>query len=82
MSWKDDSSNASFEMEEVRRAFEKFGISELLVAADGSISPHIGCLRLFRYLSDNGLMIDLHLAILRARQSNGKTDRDSEVPAG
>ena len=50
-------------MEEVRRAFEKFGISELLITADGSISPHIGVLRLCRYLSDNDMMIDLHLKI-------------------
>lgn len=55
--------NAEYEMEEVRRAFEKFGISELLITADGSISPHIGVLRLCRYLSDNDMMIDLHLKI-------------------
>lgn len=55
--------NAEYEMEEVRRVFEKFGISELLITADGSISPHIGVLRLCRYLSDNDMMIDLHLKI-------------------
>lgn len=57
--------NAEYEMEEVRRAFEKFGISDLLISADGSISPHLGILRLLHYLSENDLMLDLHLKLIK-----------------
>ena len=57
--------NAEYEMEEVRRAFEKFGISDLLISADGSISPHLGVLRLLHYLSENDLMLDLHLKLIK-----------------
>lgn len=57
--------NTEYEMEEVRRAFEKFGISDLLVSADGSISPHLGILRLLHYLSENDLILDLHLKLIK-----------------
>jgi hypothetical protein len=57
--------NAEYEMQEVRRAFEKFGISDLLISADGSISPHVGVLRLLHYLSDNDLMLDIHLTLIK-----------------
>lgn len=67
-------SNANLEVEEVRRAFEKFGISDLLVDAHGGVSPHIGVLRLCQYLSDNGLLIDLHIAIMRNRNALPKRD--------
>ncbi len=60
--------NAEYEMQEVRRAFEKFGIADLLVSADGSISPHIGVLRLLHYLSDKNYILDIHLNLIRRNE--------------
>lgn len=57
--------SAEHEMEEVHRAFEKFGIVDLLVSADGSISPHLGVLRLLHYLSENDLLLNLHLKLIK-----------------
>lgn len=42
---------AEHELLEIRRAFEKHGLGELCVAADGSIVPHLGVLRLLTFLS-------------------------------
>lgn len=59
---------AIFEFEEVRRVFEKYGISELLVSADGSLSPHIGVLRLCKLCLDNNFLTKIHEAIYIAKQ--------------
>jgi len=59
-------SPADHEMLEIRRAFEKYGLAELLVAADGTVSTHIGVLRLLMVVSQHD---DLLLELRRAVQT-------------
>ncbi len=49
------------EVLEVKRAFEKFGLSRLLVSANGTESPHLAVLRVLQWLSDKGLINDMRL---------------------
>ena len=50
--------SSKFEMDEVIRAFEKYGLQKLLVSADGTMSPHVGVLRVLQWLSDNEPHLD------------------------
>jgi hypothetical protein len=56
---------AEHELLEVRRAFEKFGFGDLLIAADGTVAPHLGVLRVLAFLTQD---IDRVLALRRFHQ--------------
>jgi hypothetical protein len=50
---------AEWEVREVRRAFEKFGLSELLVSAHGTLSPQLAVTRLLTFIAQRNLDIEL-----------------------
>jgi len=51
--------DAEYEMQEVVRAFDKHGLGQLLVTADGSQSPHIAVLRVLRLIMERDLDLEL-----------------------
>ncbi len=50
---------ATWEVREVRRAFEKFGLSELLVSAHGTLSPQLAVTRLLTFVAQRNLDVEL-----------------------
>ena len=73
---------AEHEIEEVRRAFEKHGFADLLVDAQGKVSPHIGVLRLLAFIARHNLDAEL-LLLLRKDPTMASTpieilDKDRE----
>jgi hypothetical protein len=51
--------DAEWEVREVRRAFEKFGLSELLVSAHGTLSPQLAVTRLLTFIAQRDMDIEL-----------------------
>ena len=46
-------------MREVIRVLEKYGLSELLVSAHGSLSPQLAVMRLCEFIARRNLDVDL-----------------------
>ena len=67
-------SDAEHEMREVVRAFEKYGLGELVTSAHGTSSPHIAVLRVLKLLMERDLDVLLKRQPPRVTNASLATD--------
>lgn len=60
--------STDYEMKEVCRVLEKYGLGELLVTADGTLSPSMAVLRICQFFSDADLMFLLKQSLLESKR--------------
>lgn len=60
--------NNDYEVKEIVRTLEKYGLSEILITADGTLSPAMAVNRICQFFSDADLLFLLQKSLLESKR--------------